>query len=144
MTPQSHKNTPPTRSTGTEGAKPRKCPCGALARHQRTLCQTCRTRQWRANQPITAAYDNLRSHARARGKAFALTLAEFRRFCLETGYHLRKGVEAYDLTIDRIDPRRGYEPGNIQAVSQSFNARKGWFERLGLLMGDADETEDAA
>ncbi len=41
------------------------------------------------------------------------------------GYVEGRGVGAGCLHIDRIDPLRGYEPGNIRCLDASENCRKG-------------------
>lgn len=117
------------------------CPCGNPARPQRTKCRTCETRAWRQRHPVHYAFDTLRSHARGRGIAFCLSLVEFAAFCEATGYCEARGRDATSLTVDRKDHRGGYELGNIQALTHAHNSRKGWFERHGLAMGDADEEE---
>jgi hypothetical protein len=87
-------------------------------------CRTCYQRRWRAANPIAYAFDNLRTHARTRGKSFRLTIAQFTAFCLATGYHFRSGTERDCLTVDRIDPARGYEIDNIRAITHAENSAR--------------------
>jgi hypothetical protein len=69
-------------------------------------------------------YNALKQNAKRRGKEFTLTLEEFKTFCERTGYLDLKGKKGTSASIDRIDPSKGYELGNIQVLSLSDNARK--------------------
>lgn len=71
-------------------------------------------------------YQALKANARRRGKAFTITIEEFRVFCDETGYLKKKGRLGSSASIDRINPDRGYEPDNIQILSVSENVAKRW------------------
>jgi len=115
--------------------------CPNEARPSRRKCRACEMRAWRKAHPERAAFDNLRTHARQRGIVFALTLAQFCAFCQETGYVEGKGQSADSLTVDRVRHTEGYHAGNLQALTHAHNSRKGWFERHGLEMGEADEEE---
>ena len=55
---------------------------------------------------------------------FKLTLQEFRNFCSKTKYLTRKGRCSGYCGIDRIDPEKGYEVGNIQVLEVGQNTRK--------------------
>lgn len=96
--------------------------CKNAARHQRTLCNTCRNRAY--DRPIPRLFRNLK----ARGKRFALSLDFFTDLVLSTGYAYFHGREKCRLHVDRIDPRRGYEPDNVQILPADENARKRWEE----------------
>lgn len=39
------------------------------------------------------------------------------------------------MTIDRIDPLKGYEPGNLQVLTLSENSRKRWVDYWRSLEG---------
>ena len=62
--------------------------CKRPAREGRNYCNTCRDRRWREANPIPALYGRLKAHAKARGKGFTITPAEWEAFCLRTGYDL--------------------------------------------------------
>lgn len=81
--------------------------------------------KWVARNPINAAYVNLRSNARRRGKVFTLTLEEFTSFVTRTAYLDHKGRTRYCMQIDRIDHTKGYTADNIQPLSCGENALKG-------------------
>lgn len=85
--------------------------------------------RWRANNPIKAAFVQLRDNAKRRRKEFTLTLEEFTSFCMATTYLDGKGRERQCLTIDRIDPSKGYTFDNIQPLTCSENTIKGNKER---------------
>lgn len=98
--------------------------CENYAREDRHYCHTCRSRKWRAAQPISSLYNNLRNHAKARGKSFRMSIESFTEFCLDTGYHLQAGATPDALTVDRKNPRHGYRRGNIRAVTHQFNSTR--------------------
>ena len=88
-------------------------------------CWKCAKREWREKNPILASFGNLRSNAKRRGKRFKLDFEFFAKFVVDTSYIMRKGIGREDLTIDRRDPRKGYEPNNIQVLPNHINSAKG-------------------
>ena len=88
-------------------------------------CWKCVKRKWREDNPILASFGNLRSNAKRRGKRFKLDFEFFAKFVVDTSYIMRKGIGREDLTIDRRDPRKGYEPNNIQVLPKYINSAKG-------------------
>lgn len=99
--------------------------CGASTKGTERFCAKHRKRYQKENNPIMYVYGYLKQNARRRGKAFDLTLPEFGKFCQETGYLDGRGKLKKSLTIDRIDPTKGYSIDNIQVLSLSDNSRKG-------------------
>lgn len=87
------------------------------------FCDICRQRVYRQNHEIKYIYSNLKHNAKRRGKEFTITLDEFVEFCKETGYVEGRGIKAENLTIDRIDPTKGYTKENIRAVTLSENVK---------------------
>lgn len=73
-------------------------------------------------------FDALKQAAKRRGKQFDLTLEQFKEFCERTKYLELKGKTSSSLSIDRIDPTKGYSADNIQAVELGYNVRKFHFE----------------
>lgn len=59
-----------------------------------------------------------------RGIDFLLTFEEFQEFDRATNYVARMGSGPDNLTIDRIDSRKGYEVGNIRALTYEDNVSK--------------------
>ena len=89
---------------------------------QKRFCNTCRKRRYRENNPIKYLYDNLRTHARERGKGFEITFEEFQKFCAETKYHELKGRDPDSMTIDRRDPSGPYSYDNIRPLDHYSNS----------------------
>lgn len=88
------------------------------------FCPKHRKRYKKEHNPVSYYYDLLKCNAKRRGKKFTLTLPEFKYFCDQTDYLKLKGKKASSASIDRIDPARGYEAGNIQILSLAENTRK--------------------
>lgn len=74
--------------------------------------------------PQLYAYQEVRTSARKRGIDFSLTFAQFKEFDRQTGYVESKGQSAECLSIDRIDSSKGYEVGNIRAITWIENCRR--------------------
>lgn len=88
------------------------------------FCAKHRHRYNKFINPIKYTYHQKRSRARERGIEWNLTIEEFRDFVIETNYMQNKGKKAGSASIDRIDPRKGYEVGNLQILSLSDNSKK--------------------
>lgn len=73
---------------------------------------------------MRAAYATLRDHARARLIPFTITFEYFEQFAVQCEYVSKTGPFAQCLTVDRIENRLGYEPGNIQPLTRSRNSEK--------------------
>lgn len=95
-------------------------------RSSNKLCPKHAMKAWRAANPEKAAYSILRNNARRRGKTFKLTFEEFLEYNAKTRYTELKGIGADDQTIDRVRNEIGYQADNIQPLSLSANAAKGW------------------
>lgn len=102
--------------------------CSNCKRRQRaknrTICECCRSRKRRAADPLKAAYGDLKSNAKRRGKPFTITFSYFKLFCHRTDYIKGKGRFADNYTVDRIIEELGYVPGNIQKMKNGDNVRK--------------------
>lgn len=88
------------------------------------LCHKHYARKRREEDPIGVRFNQFKGNARKRGKAFSITIEEFRGFCEETGY-LTKGRRGQNATIDRRDNDFGYHLWNIQILTNRQNASKG-------------------
>lgn len=93
------------------------------------LCGTHHKELWRLNNPVHAAYDNLRASARKRKIPFTLTLKHFTEIIEPTKYMDEKGRTRFCLHIDRKETSRGYEDGNIQVLTCTENVQKEHAER---------------
>lgn len=97
----------------------------------RSLCSKHKMERWRAANPMRAGYSTLGDHARRRRLAFTITFEDYEELCRLTSYLDSKGTERHCLQLDRIDPLRGYEPGNLRVITCAENTSKGNSERWG-------------
>ncbi len=74
--------------------------------------------------PIYDRFVNFRGNAKKRCKEFTVTLEQFRNFCQETGYIIKKGYRGKNCTVDRIRNWEGYHIGNLQLITNMANIRK--------------------
>lgn len=86
-------------------------------------CSKCRARRWKANHPVSYAFAKLKFRAKERGHTFTLTLADFTALW-NAGLGENRGRNGHCHSIDRIDPIKGYEPGNVQILTVSENVRR--------------------
>lgn len=107
----------------TAGARCVTCRTNVRATGRRE-CWRCSHKRWAERHPRTAGFWALKSSARKRGISFTLTREEFDLFCDATSWDYLKGTGPDDLTVDRIDPRRGYSFDNIRAISHAQNSRE--------------------
>ena len=106
--------------------KLRKCmECTNHHRDSHKLCPSCHSRKMRRLHPMRYAFENLRSNSKRRGIPFNLTFEQFAYFCFLIPYIQNKGITKDSLTIDRRDSTKGYTLDNLQAMTNSDNARKG-------------------
>lgn len=87
-------------------------------------CSTCRSRKARKADPVRYAYNNLKTHAKARGILFTITLDDFRAFCHRVKYIGFSGRNPDSYTIDRIHNDVGYHIDNIQILKNADNVKK--------------------
>lgn len=88
-------------------------------------CSACRRREWAEKNPEKYLYGNLKGNARRRGKVFTITLEQFKEFLKEENYLERvRGRGKHCISVDRVDNSKGYEPGNLKAVTVSDNSIK--------------------
>lgn len=78
----------------------------------------------RIQDPVYDRYVNFRGNALRRCKDFNITLEQFREWCNETGYIVKRGYRGKNCTVDRIKNREGYHIGNIQLITNMANIRK--------------------
>lgn len=87
-------------------------------------CSCCAKRIYRAKYPMKAAYQNLRSNAKRRGKGFSITFEDFALFCQRTQYITYKGKTKNSYSIDRPKNHLGYTLDNMQILTLSANSIK--------------------
>lgn len=93
------------------------------------ICSKCRKRLYKERHPERYTFTYVKNNARRRGKEWTITIDEFIQFITQTGYLFGKGREKDKLSIDRIDPLKGYHIDNIQILTVSENSSKGNYER---------------
>ena len=99
------------------------CRCRCFKSGKSPFCAKCRSRRFKAAHPIKYAFAKLLQRAKERGHEFSLTLADYTKFWEETGYGEFKGKTKHSLSIHRVDEAKGYEAGNVAAVTLSMNSR---------------------
>ena len=87
-------------------------------------CSKCINRIHRANNLIRYAFHHVKDSAKKRNIPFLLSLEEFERIIDGTGYIEKKGKTRHCLQLDRIDPEKGYEIGNLQVITAGENCAK--------------------
>jgi len=95
---------------------------------QKTICYTCKSRNYTKKYPIRRVWLDLRSSAKKRSYPFLLTYEQFEKWILTTNYMTARGREKDSLTIDRIngDAKIGYTIDNIQILTKHDNSCKYW------------------
>jgi hypothetical protein len=89
------------------------------------LCHKHRMDRFKQNNPVKYAYMVHKNNAKRRGKEHSLTIEEFEQFAtVQTVYLADRGISKQGLHIDRIDPNQGYHIWNIQAITNTENAKK--------------------
>jgi hypothetical protein len=78
----------------------------------------------RIQDPVYDRYVNFKGNALRRCKDFKITLEQFREWCNETGYIIKRGYRGKNCTVDRIRNCEGYHIGNIQLITNMANIRK--------------------
>jgi len=98
--------------------------CRKQASKPHLVCHSCRAESWKRSKPFSYHYNAFRNNARRRGKDFAITLEQYTEFAIQHGLIDSSGNKRSNLSIDRVDPTRGYHLDNIQVLTISENTRK--------------------
>jgi len=91
---------------------------------KRGLCHRHYSIHRRIQDPVYDRYFNFRGNAAQRGIPFNVSLEQFREYCNDTGYIVKKGMRGKNCTIDRIRNWEGYYIGNLQLITNMANIRK--------------------
>src|SRR4051812_43457275 len=99
------------------------CGCGRVIKRSknegaRNECRACRMKRWRSEHPVRAVYNNWRTNTAERGIPNDVTLIQFTRFCVETGYIYLRSI-GNDMTIDRKDSTKHYTIDNMQLLTRA-------------------------
>ena len=89
------------------------------------FCNTCWTRQWRAENPVQSSFLNLKHNAKRRRVYFDLTTEEFKEFCSGVKYIGFAGRKSDSLTMHRVinDHSIGYRRSNIAVLPKGENVK---------------------
>jgi hypothetical protein len=89
-----------------------------------SVCSTCQSRLYRANNPAKEVFRQIKDRAQRRNQIFELTFDEFMSEIEGTEYMTRRGTGINELHLDRIEVWRGYVKGNIRVITAEENLRK--------------------
>jgi len=89
------------------------------------LCHKHYHRQMKERDPVAQRYMQFRSKSKYRGIENSVTLEEFRKFCVDNDYIVKKGNRGKRCTIDRRCNIHGYHIWNMQILTLRRNASKG-------------------
>jgi len=90
----------------------------------RTLCSKHRSRWFKKMHPMRYHFNLLRCGARRRGIEFTLTFERYEQLAKESDLQNNRGHAASSLSVDRIDPNKGYTDDNIRICTISENSAK--------------------
>lgn len=112
------------------------------------LCGSCYKAQWRAANPERAAFGTQRDHARARRIPFTLTFEQWWAVVEPSGYMGGRGCLRHQLHVDRLDPSKGYEVGNIRVITCTENvvrenARRGYVDAKIAAWRETHDADDS-
>lgn len=108
------------------------------------LCNTCRCRKSRIEDPVRYAFNNLKNRAKQRGVVFTITLDQFRDWCTKVTYIGFSGRSSESFTIDRKHNDVGYHIDNIQVMKKVDNIKKYFYydyrSKKAVVITDPDVT----
>lgn len=89
-----------------------------------SVCITCASRLYRANNPAREAYRQIKDRAERRNQIFNLTFDQFLEVIEGTEYLARRGRGIDELHLDREKVELGYVKGNLKVITCAENLRK--------------------
>ena len=96
-----------------------------------TLCKRCNSERVKSQTPEWKMHQRAKQRCKASGRRFAIEVSDvvIPDYCPILGIAInvnsgKSGAYANSPSLDRIDNSRGYEPDNIQVISQKANAMK--------------------
>lgn len=89
------------------------------------LCHKHYKRLLKERDPVSVRYDRFKAKSKQRGIENSVTLEQFRKFCIDNDYIIKKGRRGMNATIDRRCNVHGYHIWNMQILTQRQNSRKG-------------------
>lgn len=119
------------------------CRCKVRRSRKRNKCAKHHGRWFKEAHPLEYSFAHLRQRAKERGIEFRLAIEQYKEFAAKTDYASLKGKSGLSLSIDRIDPRKGYTAENIQAITLRENSRKQWTDMPAWMKAEMKEAESA-
>ena len=127
------------KKVGCDAFKCRSCKkVKPLHRRNGTCCHDCSNKHWMSTKEgaIRFRYSMKKSVARRKGIEFDLTLDEYKRLYekqagrdgytgQQMSFDFGKGRSRKTASLDRIDNKKGYTPGNVVFCRLSTNGKKG-------------------
>ena len=89
------------------------------------MCYKHLARRYKSRHLIKYRYNIAKQSAKSRGIEWSLTYEEFAQFCEDTGYLKGSGKSRENLTMDRIDPSKGYSVRNLRVLPHYLNSKLG-------------------
>ncbi len=96
------------------------------AAENRTICNTCRSRNNRAKYPLRKIFLDKKADAKKRGLTFELSFDYFRQLATQHDLLNNRGRGKDSLTVDRSKNEGGYTEDNISIMTKSENSKKYW------------------
>lgn len=90
----------------------------------RTICNTCKSREYIKNNRPLMVWHWLKKSAKRRDINFDLPKEYFFNFLFMNKYIQNSGRLSEQFSIDRIKPELGYIQGNLQILTKSENTKK--------------------
>lgn len=98
---------------------------------QKRNAQTAKTKPWltrRKRRPAAYLFNIAKQRCKKTGTEFTITVSDIQvpEFCPLLGVKLDSYADSVDVhpSLDRIDPKQGYVPGNVWVVSHRANRIK--------------------
>lgn len=98
--------------------------CFNSAAYKRNECNSCKHRAWKEKNRVRFTWHMIKKSAKKRSIPFFVPFKHFKKLIEESNYYSGSGRLGTDLTVDRIDNRKGYCVGNLQVISRIENIKK--------------------
>lgn len=95
----------------------------------RSICETCKSRNYAKKNPVKVAFLNVRGSAKKRGHGFEITWEEFKAWSKTKDgkkYMKYKGQGGDDMTLHRPDEEGPYNVKTMQLRYRRDNTKEYW------------------
>ena len=90
----------------------------------RTICNTCKSREYTKKNPIVMIWHWIKKSAKKRNLEFSITKEELKEFLAGTNYVAERGRLRDQLSLDRKEGLIGYHIWNLQVIPKGENSKK--------------------